>query len=1204
MRSGCSTAVRRPRPCALAGSPRNRQWAWVLLAILIAQTWIGPASAQQPSSDPATSAPRQAQSKKDLVQAKAEVLGLLRAGKFAEAVPHAEQALRLSEALHGPDSGESATAAHNLGFALKYAGRLPEAQGHLERALLHYASTLPAIHEDTRNALGELGQIYLQQGRGEEVVRLYELLIARAGREGYANHIGTAHSHNSLAYLLRALKRPAESQPHWEQAIAIYAQTSSPGDQEHRAAIDGLFDHYLASRQHDKARSLVSDTLQTLDKQGRPAGKWIARPLLYLSDMEHAAGRYGAARAQAARALEVLDPQGNGTGADIADALNSLARAERALANYAAAEGHYKRAIPILEAQPSKATAGIVHDNLGVLYSAMERFGEAEQHHKRALQLIEEALGRQHPSAGRAAANLGTLLFHTGRMSEAELLLKRGLESAEAQSPPDPATIATITDNLAGVFRVTGRLDLALQHLRRALATFEQTLPPDHPSLGTMRNNLGRYLLDVGDYAEAEAQLSQSLRLAEAQFGSDHPALAVTLANLGALHLATGRHAEARGVLARTVSLLEGRFGRGHSSLLIPLAHLGSTELADGRAKAALAAFERAVAIDLAQRTRGGPRARSDRGEERRAFAGLIEALWQVGDGTGVRDVTRALEIGQWETITPATVALAALGARLGSGDPALGGLVRERQDLAEEWSQRDKRLTELLSQGGERDAAFETTLRERLGAIEERLGAIDAELQATFPRYGDLARPAPLPIVEAQALLRPNEAALQFVVGPQATHIWLVTRTDARWVRLAVTQRDLTDQVQALRCGLDRAEWIGEGAERCRRLLDISADATPADDAPLPYDLARAHALYGSLFGPIVGAIKGKDLLVIASGPLTSLPFHALVSTKPGPANPGAAPDYAGAAWLARSHAITVLPSLASLKALRAFAQVSKASGPFIGFGNPLLTGADGTDRAAWAKQACAGPSSAPAVRVAGRKATSDVSRLVRGGLGDVEALRHQVPLPETADELCAVARFVGAGDQQVFLGEKASERTIKALSRSGALAGSRILHFATHGLLAGETEMFTALRAEPALMLTPPETASDEDDGLLTASEVASLRLDADWVVLSACNTATGAGAGAEAVSGLGRAFFYAGTRTLLVTNWAVHSLSARDLVTDIFRRHAADGRLARAEALRQAMVALMDGAGYTDAGKTLFTYGHPMFWAPYTIIGDGGG
>src|SRR5262249_37450395 len=109
----------------------------------------------------------------------------------------------------------------------------------------------------------------------------------------------------------------------------------------------------------------------------------------------------------------------------------------------------------------------------------------------------------------------------------------------------------------------------------------------------------------------------------------------------------------------------------------------------------------------------------------------------------------------------------------------------------------------------------------------------------------------------------------------------------------------------------------------------------------------------------------------------------------------------------------------------------------------------------------------------------------------------------------------------------------------------------------------------------------------------------------VLSACNTGSGAGAGAEAASGLGRAFFYAGTRAVLVTNWSVHSASARELVTDLFRRQAADPTLSRSEALRQASMALLEGPGFTDqSGKTMFSYAHPLFWAPYTIIGDGGG
>ncbi len=139
--------------------------------------------------------------------------------------------------------------------------------------------------------------------------------------------------------------------------------------------------------------------------------------------------------------------------------------------------------------------------------------------------------------------------------------------------------------------------------------------------------------------------------------------------------------------------------------------------------------------------------------------------------------------------------------------------------------------------------------------------------------------------------------------------------------------------------------------------------------------------------------------------------------------------------------------------------------------------------------------------------------------------------------------------------------------------LSGFKIVAFATHGLVPGELDGLT----QPALALSAPSVSGGEGDGLLTMEEILSLKLDADWVVLSACNTGAGAGAGAEAASGLGRAFFYAGTRALLVTNWSVHSQSAKELVTDLFKRQADDPKLTRGEALRQAMMALMDGKGF---------------------------
>ena len=174
---------------------------------------------------------------------------------------------------------------------------------------------------------------------------------------------------------------------------------------------------------------------------------------------------------------------------------------------------------------------------------------------------------------------------------------------------------------------------------------------------------------------------------------------------------------------------------------------------------------------------------------------------------------------------------------------------------------------------------------------------------------------------------------------------------------------------------------------------------------------------------------------------------------------------------------------------------------------------------------------------------------------------------MPDTADELNAVAKDLGVAASDIHLGSDASETTVKR----APLADYGIVYFATHGLVAGDVKGL----AEPSLALSIPKQPSELDDGLLTASEVAQLKLNADWVVLSACNTIAGDKPGAEALSGLARSFFYAGARALLVSHWAVDSEAATRLTTATFDRLKSDPKIGRAEALRQAMLAYLNDA-----------------------------
>jgi CHAT domain-containing protein len=575
-------------------------------------------------------------------------------------------------------------------------------------------------------------------------------------------------------------------------------------------------------------------------------------------------------------------------------------------------------------------------------------------------------------------------------------------------------------------------------------------------------------------------------------------------------------------------------------------------------------------------------------------------------------------EKAQWAQASEAANSLAQMAARSAKGNAALAGLVRERQDLVSEWQVKDKQLVAAKSElPAKRNTDAEKSLSDRLMAIDARLAAIDLEFAKDFPDYGSLMRPKPASVAEVQTQLHEREALVLFLDTPgitqipEETFIWVITKGDMRWVKSELGTKALAEDVTALRCGLDATQWDDvESANRCMDALGaeprteaVMLNGMEGNIQVLPFDLARAHQLYKALLGPVEDLIKGKRLLIVPSGPLTSLPFNVLVTEPPKVGIPKPLAQYRNVAWLGARTAITVLPSVSSLKALRQFAKASHASKPYLGIGNPLLDGAlddpvwgaDNKKRAELARtKRC---TQVRQVALARRpRSVRSFASLFRGIQADIEQIRYQAPLPESADELCEVARRLGVPDSDILLGADATETRLKDLSDKGRLADYQILHFATHGALAGQVEGL----AEPGLILTPPARgtsdpkALERDDGFLTASEIATLKIDADWVILSACNTAGAQGEGAEALSGMARAFFYAGARTLLVSHWEVGSDAAVKLTTRAFAELKAHPEIGRAEAMRISMRELIEKGSLAEA--------HPSQWAPFVVVGEG--
>jgi CHAT domain-containing protein len=542
------------------------------------------------------------------------------------------------------------------------------------------------------------------------------------------------------------------------------------------------------------------------------------------------------------------------------------------------------------------------------------------------------------------------------------------------------------------------------------------------------------------------------------------------------------------------------------------------------------------------------------------ANSGAAESAMKIADGLRGRRLMAAISSSV---------------ARAAAKDGALANLVRRAQDGQTQRAALQRLLSGLLSSTA-RDDASVTRIRRQLKTVSDAVQGLFDDIERRFPDYAELVRPRPSGAADARPHLSPDEALISIYTSSRETFVW-------------VARADGAVAAHVARIG---AGEMAETVDHLREALDPGF--IPSLDALPRFDVALAHDLYAALLEPLREHwSNAARLIFVTEGNLASLPL-SILPTAPvalGPDDAIRFSAYRAIPWLARDHAITMLPSIASLTSLRGGAPVVAAEQPFIGFGDPYFSLFQLTEAESKNAQVsvASGRGSDPARSE--RLRSSPNTRAVNSA-----TLAKLPRLYDTAAELKSVARSFNVDPaRHVYLGSRADEGTVKSLD----LGAYRVISFATHGLVAGDLDGLD----EPALALSAPEVTGNSEDGLLTMSEILGLRLNAEWTVLSACNTAAADGEGAEAVSGLGRAFFYAGSRALLVSNWPVHSAATTALMTTLFRTQAEHVQLSRAQALQNARKTLIDQSVYKNPkGRVVFSYAHPLFWAPFTLIGDG--
>lgn len=956
------------------------------------------------------------------------------------------------------------------------------------------------------------------------------------------------------------------------QAVAAF----DPDDSAY-AAIVALYRHaedltYPDEGKPDEAAAKAAwDALYAAASKVRVKGSGLIHPLAGRALIERANdldtdGNYAAALPLAEQGLAMLRPFREAYPEFYLQAISSvgfyqvsLGKPSEAIAALAEGSAWGQQVLATLpEPKKTKGSFMALSNVEFSLSQALIRVGRSEEaldHQRLSMEARRTRFGEEHPDTVASMYGYAIALFRAGKRLEAEAMARRAADIAIAKVDPKHLSYARSLEALSLILSRTGRRAEGVAYSRRAVDVLHASRPADDANYLYAVGLLGLTLLQLERYPEATAMLDRAVSDYRATKGKQGSETLSMLALAGTASLAEGRIAQAVAELQEAYDGIRTRDAKEwtDTAKIFPLLidaklamgdRAGAQALAadyvrEARARPVLSGFDIAYA-ELMASAAAGPGAPPPA----QSSARLLELV------RGDRALSESGELPQEQraaldevlhlAVTDARpdIALDAMVILAGSKIAQANRLVAERLTAS------DPRLAALVRDYQDATRAYQDADRKLLSATvaqqdvaAARAARDGAERGMTAAREA-IQRDAP-DWIEARGAERPDLAELQRGLAPDAAIVGVIPAFSRVYV-LTITARS--------------AE-VRE-AESSRAALSELATRLRASLPGGRFDGEAAHALYAALFpAPTLDRLKDvATLRIVPTGSFAALPFAALLQ------RPVTRID-ARAPWLVRRFAIGMAGSFSA----PARAAATLAAKPrFLGVGDPLPYG-DGA---------------AAPVALASRGVLG-ADRYFRGGTPDRAALATLPPLPGAAAEVRAVATRFGVDRSAVLLGGDATEARLKAMD----LAQYDVILFATHGLVSGEMEGV----AEPALVLSP-SLGEHAGDGVLTASEIAALRLNADWVILSACNTAAGDGAGAPAYSGLAQAFRYAGADTLLLSHWPVRDDAASFI--SLATIGAAQGGASRPEALRRAMIRLMQARGIPDAAN-------PYVWAPYILL-----
>jgi CHAT domain-containing protein len=788
--------------------------------------------------------------------------------------------------------------------------------------------------------------------------------------------------------------------------------------------------------------------------------------------------------------------------------------------------------------------------------------------------------------AVRARRYLAINLKEQGRLIEAEFHARKAVTEAIRLSGKNSSFTASSLDAFGEILLAQGRIDDAHLISEARISILE--------NLGVHLNEdiMIQARVFAGDVRFAKFRFSDALQEYEKAYNGSHDnpyffkKYVSQNPNIIISYLKNGKTKKTEELIRSARYIYDPFFITKNYKSAEVLAIQGLIHASNGNNEKAIEFFDQAVPVLIDQKKYGA----KDLAKEGR-FRIIIEDYMELLNRLKGTELERKFQIKHLEEMfklaqviirNKVGVAIDENSARAAAKQyPELEDLTRKEQSATRQiHALKDIMSNVITAPKSQQNLRAIESLKSKISALENARNIIVREINKRFPKYSNLKNPELSSLSMIQSLLNSKEALLFIYCGRDKTYVWAIpSQGRVQFSNVELTINSIKEIVRKLRKALDPEPHT---------LGDI-----PKFDVDLSYDL------YQQILEPVEAAwIGSNDLIIVSSGPLGQLPFSILptssitVDTE----KDILFANYRDVPWLIRKASLTRLPSVSAFTTLRAIPEGSSDRKPFIGFGDPVFDKEQSRNLVSKKNKLIE--------KLAGQD-TRIIARGIRvtknGYLDDAQIssckLQDLNRLPDTADEIMGIAQTMGADlEKDVYLGERASEGRIKNMK----LSDRRVIAFASHGLVPGDLDGLD----QPAIALSSPLVTGETEDGLLTMSEIMTLNLDADWVVLSACNTGAAEGTGAEALSGLGRAFFYAGTRSILVSMWPVETTSARKLTTNLFLHQQRDKSLSRMRAHRKAMLDLIDREMLKDnsTGRAIASYAHPLFWAPFIIVGEG--